>query len=100
MKNKPFIFSLSSAIIYWLLSNVLLYHLVLNTDSPFPDWLDSILLPGCLLGLVFEVVGGVVLLIIGQVFSFVAVFAIFSVFEAGLGKLIAIVKNKTKHTIN
>jgi len=52
--------------IYFIISNIALYDIVMNTKIEFPYWSDMILLPGHLFGFMLGFGGGALWAIIGQ----------------------------------
>jgi hypothetical protein len=57
--------------IYFILSNIALYDIVMNTKIEFPYWSDMILFPGYLFGFMLGFGGGALWAFIGQFVVFI-----------------------------
>lgn len=56
--------------IYFILSNIAFYDMVMNTKIEFPYWSEMVFLPGCFLGFTIALAGSVL-------WGFIAQFVVF-----------------------
>jgi len=76
MKGRDFTIVLYIALIYWIPSSIALLDMFRGSGLIFPDWIDTILMPGNILGLAFGYGGGGVLAIVGQLVELIIIFFI------------------------
>ena len=76
MKGRDITIVLYIALIYWIPSSITLLDTIRGSGMIFPDWIETILMPGNILGFALGYGGGGVLAIVGQLVELIIIFFI------------------------
>ena len=76
LKRRDFTITLIIAFAYWIPSSIVLLDIIRGSLMIFPEWIETILMPGYLLGFALGYVGGVVWAMVGQSVELIIIFLI------------------------
>jgi len=76
MKGKDFKIPIIIALIYWIPSSIALFDTIKGSGTIFPLWLDTILLPGYILGFTLGYVSGNFWALVGQLITLIILFSL------------------------
>jgi hypothetical protein len=76
MKRRDFTISLIIAFAYWIPSSIVLPDIIRGSGMIFPEWLETILMPGYLPGFALGYVGGGLWAMVGQSVELIIIFLI------------------------